>query len=968
MRKFLIALACAAGLTASGPAIGQAQPAAAASSDAARALLRQVDIPFETFTLDNGLRVVVHEDRKAPVVSVQVWYNVGSKDEPAGQTGFAHLFEHMLFYGSENVPGQVFEHLERMGATDWNGSTWFDRTNYYETVPTSALETAMYLESDRMGYLLGAVTEEKLRNQISVVQNEKRQGDNQPFGLVSYAELETLFPEGHPYRHSTIGSMADLDASTLPQVQQWFRDRYGPNNAVLALAGDIDTATARRLAQRYFGGIPRGPVNTPAAASVPTLPARVDRVMNDRVATTRLSMRWAVPGLGQEDNVALQLGAGVLGGLSSSRLDNILVRDERLAVNVSASVQTFQRVSFFRITVDVRPGVDADQVQRRLEEILANYLREGPTADEVRRVSMQALAARIRGLEQVGDEDGKAGTLASGLLYMNDPGFYRRELAQMAEATPAGVQRAVQRWLSRPVFALRIVPGERGAYQEAASGRSSNMQSAPRNIRPVAGQAQAGGGGGGGGETGAQAAAAPAAPPRRTREPMPQPGPVGNVDFPSVERGTLSNGVRVVLARRATVPVVRVSMSFNAGFSADSRDRLGLQSLMAGLLDEGTTSRNAVQIAEERERLGAQLTVGASVDRTTASLAALRANLDPSLDLMADILQNPAFAQSEIERLKAQQSAQIAAEQAQPIANALRTLPPLLYGAGHAYGVPFTGSGTVETLQAITRADILGAHQRWIRPDNLEIFVVGDTTMADIMPRLERRFGRWRAPSVPRGTKTFAMVNAPANSRIVIVDRPQSPQSLILGGLLLPAQGTADLLAVQTAIEALGGGPSARLYQDLRETKGWTYGAYSYINNVEHQVPMLFYAPVQTNRTGESVAALRDHVRAFLSDRRVSAGELERIVSTNVRGLPGSYETSPAVLNAIAGNALYRRPDDYQESLAARYRAMTTDQLNEAASAMIRADGIVWVVVGDAAQVRPQLERLGLPIETMTLQ
>jgi len=947
MREVLLALACAAGLTISDPAIAQTQPASAASNDAARALLRQVDIPFETFTLDNGLRVVVHEDRKAPVVSVQVWYNVGSKDEPVGQTGFAHLFEHMLFYGSENVPGQVFEHLERMGATDWNGSTWFDRTNYYETVPTSALETALFLESDRMGYLLGAVSEEKLRNQISVVQNEKRQGDNEPFGLVEYAELETLFPQGHPYHHSSIGSMADLDASTLPQVQQWFRDRYGPNNAVLSLAGDIDVATARRLAQQYFGDIPRGPVNTPAAAGVPTLPARVDRVMNDRVATTRLFMTWAVPGLGQDDNVELQLSAGVLGGLASSRLDNILVRGERLAVNVNASVQTFQRVAFFRITVDVRPGVDADLVQRRVDAILADYIRNGPTADEVRRVSMQALAARIRGLEQVGDEQGKAGTLASGLLYMNDPGFYRRELTRMAEATPAGVQRALQRWISRPVFALRIVPGERGAYQESSSGRSG------------------GGGGGGGGGSTVEAQAAPA---RRTRPPMPQPGPVANVDFPAVERATLSNGVRVVFARRATVPVVRVSMSFNAGFSADSRDRLGLQSLMAGLLDEGTARRNAVQIAEERERLGAQLNVTASVDRTTATLAALNANLDPSLDLMADILQNPAFAQSEIDRLKAQQSAQILAEQAQPVTNALRTLPPLLYGAGHAYGVPFTGSGTAETVRSITRADIVSAHQRWIRPDNLEIFVVGDTTLADIMPRLERRFGRWRAPSVPRGTKAFAMVAAPAGSRIVIVDRPQSPQSLILGGLLLPAQGTSDLLAVQAAIEALGGGPSARLYQDLRETKGWTYGAYSYLNNVEHQVPLLFYAPVQTNRTGESVAAMRDHVRAFLSDRQVSAQELERIVSTNVRGLPGSYETSAAVLTAIAGNALYRRPDSYQESLAGRYRAMTIEQLNEAARAMIRADGIVWVVVGDAAQVRPQLERLGLPIETMTLQ
>src|SRR5688500_4798417 len=365
MRKVLTAVILAAGISLAActtttdetaSTAMEAAPAASAALDpAVQTLLDRVEIPYDTFTLDNGLRVIVHEDRKAPVVAVSVWYNVGSKDEPAGRTGFAHLFEHMMFYGSENAPGNFFPRLEEIGATDWNGTTWFDRTNYVETVPTPALETALFLESDRMGHLLGAVTEEKLRNQIGVVQNEKRQGDNQPYGLVEYAQLENLFPDGHPYRHSTIGSMADLSAASLDTVRDWFRENYGPNNAVLVLAGDIDAAEARPLVERYFGDIPRGPVNEPAQADVPTLQSRVDQVMRDRVANVRLYRSWAVPGLTHQDMVPLSVGASVLGGLASSRLDNLLVRGDQSAVRVTADVQPFQRVGIFEVTVDVKP-------------------------------------------------------------------------------------------------------------------------------------------------------------------------------------------------------------------------------------------------------------------------------------------------------------------------------------------------------------------------------------------------------------------------------------------------------------------------------------------------------------------------------------------------------------------------------------------------------------------------------------
>jgi predicted Zn-dependent peptidase len=434
-------------------------------------LVKAVNIPHGEFTLPNGLRVFVHEDRKAPVVAVSVWYHVGSKDEPKGKTGFAHLFEHLMFNGSEHAPGDFFEPLQQIGATDLNGTTWFDRTNYFETVPTPALETALFLESDRMGHLLGAMDQKKLDNQRGVVQNEKRQGDNEPYGLVEYAQLAALFPEGHPYHHSTIGSMADLDAASLETVKDWFRTKYGPNNAVLVLAGDIDLKTARPLVEKWFGDIPRGPEVTPAAATVPTLPARREETLHDRVATTRLYRMWAIPGLTDPDLVPLDVAASVLGGLSSSRLDNALVRGEKIAVNVSASVEPFERVSLFEVTADVKPGVDPALVSKRLDEVIAELIAKGPTADEVQRVATREVSNRIAGLESVGGFGGKAVAIAEGALYANDPDFYKKQLAAYAAATPAKVMAVTKKWLSRPVYALTVSPGERSPMRNRRPAR-----------------------------------------------------------------------------------------------------------------------------------------------------------------------------------------------------------------------------------------------------------------------------------------------------------------------------------------------------------------------------------------------------------------------------------------------------------------------------------------------------------------
>jgi predicted Zn-dependent peptidase len=947
----LAAAACATtpqaetGMAAAPAAVEQkAEPAGIAP---VAELIRRVDIPYQQFTLDNGLRVIVHEDRKAPVVAVSVWYNVGSKDEPKGKTGFAHLFEHLMFAGSENAPGDTMDQLlTRAGVTDFNGTTWFDRTNYFETVPRSALDLALFLESDRMGHMLGGVTQEKLTNQIAVVQNEKRQGDNEPYGLVEYAQLEALYPEGHPYRHSTIGSMADLDSASLEDVKQWFRDKYGPNNSVLVLAGDISAAEARPLVEKYFGAIPRGAENRPAEAPVPTLPAPKSEVMKDRVANVRLYRSWAVPGMLSEDAVPLDVAATVLGGLASSRLDNELVRKEQTAVRVSAGLQAFHRVGQLEVQADVKPGVDPQTVARRLDEIIAAFIAEGPSADEVQRVVMRELSGRIQGLEQVGGFGGKAVALAEGALYANDPEHYKKQLQAYARVTPADVKAAMQKWMTRPVYALTVVPGERSAYDEAKGG-SGGASQRPRYFRtPRAGEQ-------------------PLAPAPEAQRPIPEVSEVGGFDFPAVERARLSNGIEIVYARRTTVPVTRIALEFDAGIAADPANRLGTQSLMLNLLEEGTTTRSSIEIAEEEERLGAAIGTGASMDRTAVAMTALSPNLLRSLALMADIVRNPAFAPAEVERLRAQQLSSIASELTQPNGLALRALPPLLYGAAHPYGKPFTGTGDPAAVAAVTRDELIRFHQSWIRPDNAQIFVVSDLPLDQVVPALEAQFGNWSPPAAPRGTKNFAAAPVAGKSRIVLIDRPQSPQSVILAGAVLPVRGTDDPLTLQAANEVLGGDFLARINADLREKKGWSYGSYSRVNLLEHQVPFIVQAPVQANQTGPAIAAILGHIRDFNGTKGVTAAELQRVVLANTRRLPGRFETSGSILEALRTMALYDRPDTYYETLADRYRALSPTALNQAGRQYIDPKNIVWIVVGDASKVRPQLRSLGLPVEVV---
>ena len=910
-----------------------------------RQLVNEVRIPYRAFTLANGLRVLIHTDRKTPVVAISVWYDIGSKQEPAGKTGYAHLFEHLMFNGSENATGDFFEPLQRLGATSMNGSTWFDRTNYFETVPTAALGQALFLESDRMGHLLGVINQTKLDEQRGVVKNEKRQGENQSFGLVEHAQLGALFPEGHPYAHPTIGSMADLDAASLDDMKAWFRAHYGPNNAVLVLAGDIDVAAAKPLVERYFGELARGPDTVPVLAPVPTLARRVDWNMKDRVSTSRLYRTWIVPGLNDHDTVPLSIGASVLGGISSSRLGNALVRKEKLAVDVSAELASFSQVGQFEIVVDVAPGVDATVVSARLDALIGELVADGPTVGEVARAATSAAADQIRGIESSG---GKAATLAAGLLYSNDPDHYRKELLAYADATPASVRAAMRRWLSRPTLAINVAPGPRDDSQAMPV-----IAFAPQVPEPLARSAR--------GAAGPAPMAAVTQPPL-DRSHLPEVGPMADLQFPTVTRGRLSNGIGIVYAQRTAIPATQIALSAEAGFSADPRDRRGAAALMTALLTEGTTHLDSVGIAERQDELGASIGADSSMDLTTITLDAISDNLTPSLDLLADIALHPAFHAAEVERLRAEQLAGIATELTQPRSIVSRTLLPRLYGPLHPYGGPGTGSGDPDSVKRITRDDLVGFHQAWLRPDKVKIFVVSDRPLAAIQPLLEARFGGWSA-SGPPGAKHFDAAIPEPSAKVILIDRKDSPQSLIAAGQVLSHRGADDLLDLQTANEVVGGSFLSRINTDLRETKGWSYGVSARVGSFADRIAYTISAPVQVDQTGPSIVALLQDYKAFLSTDGVKPAEIDRVHRGDIRELPGAFETSGAVLRAMQTNDAHGRADSYYTTLPARYRRQSAADLDQAARAAIKPDQLLWIVVGDAAKVKPQLDGLGLAVE-----
>ncbi len=872
-------------------------------------------------------------------MSVAVWYHVGSKDEPASKTGFAHLFEHLMFNGSEHHKGEFFAPFEQAGATNQNGTTWFDRTNYYETVPTTALDMALWMESDRMGHLLGAIDQKTLDQQRGVVQNEKRQDENEPYGRVDGHMLLQAFPANHPYHHDTIGSMADLNAASLDDVKTWFRTYYGAANTTVVLAGDINAATAKAKMLRYFGDIPAGPPVARQQAWVAPRAASTRDQMDDRVAQTRIYREWNVPARGQRDLTLLDLAADVLGGGKTSRLYQRLVYQEKLVDDVSVGISPFELASQFTLQADVKQGVDPARVEAVIAQEWTKFLASGPTPAELSQVQAMDRAQTVRGLERAA---GKGVRLAEGQVYLGNPDAWKQELAWNQQASSADVLGVAKKWLGHGDYTLTVVPTKTAPKEDVAAGLPPAANPPPllpakptNRLTTVASDVDRSKG-------------------------VPQVTSFPDLSFPQVQRGKLKNGIEVVLAERHTIPVVNLSLQFDAGYASDAGIKPGTASFTTAMLDEGTASLDSVEIARRRDRLGMNLSTGCGLDSCSAGASILKSQAGPSLALLADIVRHPAFNAADIERIRAQWLAGIAQEKTQPTGLALRTLPPLLYGAGHPYAIPFTGTGTEAAIQSLTATDLQAWDAAWLRPDNVRIVVAGDTTLPDIIKKLDAAFGDWTAPATAKGSKSIPQVAAQTAPRVFLIDKPGAQQSLILAGLLAPPTTAPNNLEIQTMNGAFGGTFSSRLNMNLREDKHWAYGAYSFTQEALGQRPYLLYAPVQTDKTAESAAEMLREVKGVVGARPLTAAEIEKIKLNDVRSLPGSYETAGAVLGALSANALYHRPDDYVTTLKQRTLDQTDGSVRAAANEIIKPGELTWVIVGDLSKIERQVRALKL--------
>ncbi|TAJ95104.1 MAG: insulinase family protein [Gammaproteobacteria bacterium] len=903
-RSLFAALACLITITLN--------PALAQSSGKPEGV---IPIPYEKFVLANGLRLVVHEDHKAPIVAVNIWYDVGSADERQGKTGFAHLFEHLMFNGSENYNDDYFKPFDRVGATGMNGTTSEDRTNYFQVVPTTALDMALWMESDRMGHLLGAIDQPRLDEQRGVVQNEKRQGENEPYGKDYNIISENIYPHGHPYDHLVIGSMEDLNAASLADVQEWFKTYYGPTNAVLVVAGDVNPKDVKARVERYFGDIPAGPPLTKPVASVNKRTESSRFITYDRVPQDRIYKVWNVPPIGDPEVEDLDILSDILTLGKNSRLYKRLVYQDQIATDVTSFNYSLQLGGAFIIIANAQPNGDLAAVERAIDEELDRLLREGINKEELERSRTSKRAGFIRGIERIGGFGGKSDILAASEVYLGSPDAHEAGQARILTTSAKQVIATGRKWLSSGDFNLEV-----HAFPEFSAAESQVDR----------------------------------------KQGVPEVKEFPTTRFPDREEFKLANGLKVLLTRRTAIPVLELDMLFNAGYAADKTGLPGTASLALGMLDEGTTSRTSLEISADLDRLGASLGAGSDLDLSSVSMSALKENLDASLDLYADVILNPAFPAEDFERLRRQQLAAILNEKSSPQAMALRVFPRLLYGEGHAYDLPLTGSGTEESVKAIDIPALRGFHSAWVRPNNATLIVVGDVTREELEPRLNKLFAKWQPGEIP--TKNLAAVDHQAGSGVYIIDRPGAEQSLIFAGHIMPPRSDPADLPLDALNQILGGAFSSRLNMNLREDKHWSYGARSGIVDTAAQRPFIVMAPVQTDKTKESLAEVLKELQGVLKGgaRPATAEELAKVKDQKTLTLPGRWETNAAVLGDIVEIERFSLPKDYWNAFASEVRGLDLEDIAAVTDKYLRPDRMIWVVVGDRAKIEAGIKELNL--------
>ncbi|HEV7904845.1 MAG TPA: pitrilysin family protein [Pyrinomonadaceae bacterium] len=931
IRNFCLAIAVFA-LASGNPIAALAQTN---NRNAASAPLVAPRLDFEKYKLKNGLEVILVEDHRLPLVATNLWYHVGPANERPGLTGFAHLFEHMMFQGSKHVGDDAhFKLLEGAGANDINGTTDFDRTNYFETLPSNQLELSLWLESDRMGFLLDTLDGAKLANQRDVVRNERRQGENSPYGLVEEAVYHQLFPKSHPYYASVIGSHADIESARLKDVREFFKTYYAPNNASLAIVGDINKAQAKALVEKYFGAIPAGPPVPKLNVSTPSITSERREVVTDQVELPRVYMAWLTDPVYKPGDAEADLLAMILGGGKSSRLYKRLVYERQIAQDVGVSQNSLILGSVFQIQATAKPGVKPEDLEKAINEELDAVRKDGVRSEEISRARNVIQTRIVQGLETLGGFGGVADRLNQYNHYLGDPSFLAKDLERYDKATAAAVQKVAQEKLTNNARVVVYgVPGKKVVDDVPKTTEAEASASAAAT--PASGN-------------GAQQAD------DAWRNQVPQAGAASKLALPVPKSFKLANGLTVLLAEKHNLPVVAANLVVLSGSEANPADKPGLASFTADMLDEGTAKRSTLQIAEDVAAIGATLGTGSSSDASTVSVRTLKKNADTALEILADVALQPAFAAKELDRVRNTRLTQVLQQRDNPNVLASKVFNSEVYGTSHPYG--YTELGTEDSIKAVTREDMSKFWQAGYVPENAALVVAGDLSESELRALAEKHFGKWAGKA---GTVTRPEVRAASARRILLVDKPGAPQTALRIGMVGVPRANPDYVPIEVMNTGLGGLFSSRINMNLREKNGYTYGAGSTFQFRRGPGPFFTATSVRTDVTAPAVREIfNEFERMRASD--VSAEELKIAKDSFARSLPGLFETTGQAAATIGQIFIYSLPLDYYSTLPGKIDAVTVADVRRVAEKYLLPDSMVIVAVGDRSKIEPELLKLNL--------
>ena len=870
-----------------------------------------INISFQKFTLPNGLTLIVHEDHKAPIVAVNMWYHAGSKNEQLKKSGLAHLFEHLMFEGSENYNKDYFLALEKIGGTNVNGRTNTDRTNYFQNIPVAALDQVLFLESDRMGHLLGVIDQAKLDEQREIVFNEKRQREDQPYGKELELVTKALYPKGHPYAHTVLGETEDLKGVSLEDIRQWYKAYYGAANTVISIAGDVSTMEVYDKVLKYFGDIPSGPTIARQEINIPERTNDSYQVYQDRVPESRVLFAWNTPPYGSREDLQFDLISSILSSGKNSRLYRKIIYQDRVASSVVSYQASAELASKFVVRANVISGEDVDIVKAKLLAEINKFIEEGPTKNELKRVKASYFASFIKGLERIGGFGGVSDILASNETYHGKASYYRDQLRFVEEATVEDLKATAKKWLTKGKHVLVCNPFPKYTVEETTVDRSK-------------------------------------LPPLSTSK---------DSKFPKIQRTKLSNGLTVVLAERKGTSSIVMEMMFNAGYKTDVQSKPGVAYLTMNLLDEGTTDLTSLQINEKLQLLGANLYTRSDFDVSSVYLNTLKSSLDASLAIFSNVLQSPAFEKAELRRLIEQQLNTIKIEKSRPFRMLLRSMNKHLYGEGHPYSSPFTGTGYENSVRFITKNDVANFYRIWIKPNNATLIVTGDISMKELRPKLQQSLGQWQRGKL--STVKFDKPKPTTKNTLYLIDRPESLQSIIIAGHVTKKYGEVSEVVLQQMVSILGGDFTSRINMNLREDKNWSYGAGGLVVGDQQDRLFLVYAPVQTDKTAESVQELRKEITDFVSTRKATKEELDRVKSNQILKLPGQWETNNAVNASLYNLVKYKLSHDYYQKYNDNIRNISLKDLQEVSFQSVKPENLNWFIIGDKSKIGPSLAAIG---------